>query len=184
VAWIASGILYAAASSDAPGVVAYEAIGLAGAICVVIAGWTTANPTLYRAGMALQVASGWSRWKVTLLAGIITTLAALFPALVMKLLDFVAIYGLLLVPMGAVILADFYLIPKIGLQPFYAEKKKIDFNTAAAATWFVMLLLAISMRIFLKVEVFFLPAPIWVLSLGAYLLFSKMYQKELNPVTR
>jgi len=184
VAWIASGILYAAANSDAPGVVAYEAIGLAGAICVVIAGWTTANPTLYRAGMALQVASGWSRWKVTLLAGAITTTAAMFPALVMKLLDFVAIYGLLLVPMGAVILADFYLIPKIGLQAFYAEKKKINFNIAAGATWFFMLALALSLRIFLKVEVFFLPAPIWVLSLGAYLLFSKLYQKEIKTEKR
>jgi len=181
VAWIASGILYAAASSDAPGIVATEAIGIAGAICVVIAGWTTANPTLYRAGMALQVASGWSRWKVTLLAGAITTTAALFPALVMKLLDFVAIYGLLLVPMGAVILADFYLVQKLGLQQFYAEKNKIDFNLAAAATWFFMLALALSLRIFLKVEVFFLPAPIWILSLGAYLLFSKMYQKNVKP---
>ena len=84
---------------------------------------------------------------------------------------------------GAVILADFYLIPKIGLQAFYAEKRKIEFNVAAAATWFVMLLLALSLRIFLKVEVFFLPAPIWILSLGAYLLFSKLYQKEINPVT-
>jgi len=178
VAWIASGILYAAAHSDAPGVVAFEAIGLAGAICVVIAGWTTANPTLYRAGMALQVASGWSRWKVTLLAGAITTAAALFPALVMKLLDFVALYGLVLVPMGAVILADFYFIPKLGLQSFYAEKKKIDFNLAAAATWFLMLGLALVLHLYFKIELYFLPAPIWILSLGAFLLFSKLYQKE------
>ena len=99
----------------------------------------------------------------------------------MKLLDFVAIYGLLLVPMGAVILADFYLIPKLGLQQFYAENNKIDFNLAAAATWFFMLALALSLSIFLKVEVFFLPAPIWILSLGAYLLFSKMYQKNVKP---
>lgn len=181
VAWIASGILYAAANSDAPGVVAYEAIGIAGAICVVIAGWTTANPTLYRAGMALQVASGWSRWKVTLLAGAITTSAAMFPALVMKLLDFVALYGLVLIPMGAVVLADFYFIPKLGLQPFYAEKKKIDFNIAAGATWFIMLALALFMNLYFKIELFFLPAPIWILSLGAYLLFSKMYQKNFNP---
>lgn len=180
VAWIASGILYAAASSDAPGVVAYEAIGLAGAICVVIAGWTTANPTLYRAGMALQVASGWSRWKVTLLAGIITTVAALFPALVMKLLDFVALYGLVLVPMGAVILADFYLLSRLGLQPYYAEIKKIDFNIAAAATWFLMLALALFMNFYFKIELYFLPVPIWILSLGAYLLFSKFYQKPVK----
>jgi purine-cytosine permease-like protein len=180
VAWIASGILYAAAHSDAPGVVAFEAIGIAGAICVVIAGWTTANPTLYRAGMALQVASGWSRWKVTLLAGAITTSAAMFPALVMKLLDFVALYGLVLIPMGAVILADFYLIPKMGLQSFYAEKKKIDFNIAAGATWFIMLGLALFLNLFFKIELYFLPVPIWIISLGAYLLFSKLYQKNLK----
>jgi purine-cytosine permease-like protein len=181
VAWIASGVLYAAAHSDAPGVVAYEAIGIAGAICVVIAGWTTANPTLYRAGMALQVASGWSRWKVTLLAGAITTTAALFPALVMKLLDFVALYGLVLIPMGAVILADFYFIPKLGLQSFYAEKQKIDFNIAAGATWFIMLALALFLNLFYKIELFFLPVPIWIISLGAYLLISKLYQKNLKP---
>jgi cytosine permease len=116
VAWISSGILYAAATSDAPGEVAYQAIGIAGALCVVIAGWTTANPTLYRAGLALQVASpGWSRWKVTLLAGLVTTIAALFPALVMKLMDFVALYGLVLIPMGGVIFADFYLMKRFGL---------------------------------------------------------------------
>ncbi len=68
------------------------------------------------------------RWKVTLLAGAITTTAAMFPALVMKLLDFVALYGLVLIPMGAVILADYYLIPRLGLQPYYAEKKKIQFQ--------------------------------------------------------
>jgi purine-cytosine permease-like protein len=181
VAWIASGVLYAAAHSDAPGVVAYEAIGIAGAICVVIAGWTTANPTLYRAGMALQVASGWSRWKVTLLAGAITTAAALFPALVMKLLDFVALYGLVLIPMGAVILADFYFIPKLGMQSFYAEKKKIDFNIAAGATWFAMLGLALFLNLFYKIELYFLPLPIWILSLGVYLLLSKLYQKNLKP---
>jgi len=180
VAWIASGILYAAANSDAPGVVAYEAIGLAGAICVVIAGWTTANPTLYRAGMALQVATGWSRWKVTLAAGAITTTAALFPALVMKLLDFVALYGLVLIPMGAVILADHYLIPKLGLTPYYAEEKRLNFNVAAAGTWFLMLALALFINFYFKVELFFLPAPIWVLSLGVYLLFSKLYQKPVQ----
>ncbi len=181
VAWIASGILYAASSSDAPGVVAYEAIGLAGAVCVVIAGWTTANPTLYRAGMALQVASGWSRWKVTMLAGAITTIAAMFPALVMRLLDFVALYGLVLIPMGAVILADHYLIPRLGLTQYYAEKRNIGFNTAAGATWFLLLLVALLLNIYFRVEIFFLPVPIWILSLGAYLLLSKLLQKQRKP---
>lgn len=179
VAWIASGILYAAATSDAPGEVAYQAIGIAGALCVIVAGWTTANPTLYRAGLALQVASpGWSRWKVTLIAGLITTVAALFPALVMKLLDFVALYGLVLIPMGGVIFADFYLMKKFGLKDYYAERMKINFNWAAGLTWFILLAAALVMNQVVGIELYFLPLPAWVLAVGLFVLLSKIYQKK------
>lgn len=179
-AWIASGILYAAATSDAPGEVAYQAIGIAGAICVVVAGWTTANPTLYRAGLALQVASpGWSRWKVTLLAGAITTIAALFPALVMKLLDFVALYGLILIPMGGVIFADYYLLKKWNLNDYYAEKARINFNWAAGLTWFSLLALALMANFWMGIELYFLPLPVWLLSIVFFLVLSKLYQKKI-----
>ena len=181
VAWICSGILYAAASSDAPGEVAYQAIGIAGALCVIVAGWTTANPTLYRAGLALQVASpGWSRWKVTLLAGLVTTTAALFPALVMKLMDFVALYGLVLIPMGGIIFADFYLMKKFNLHDYYAEKMKISFNWAAGLTWFILLIAALIMNMVVGVELYFLPLPAWVLAIGLFVLLSKFYQKKID----
>ena len=80
-AWIASGILCAAALGEiAPGPIAYLGAGVAGAFCVIIAGFTTANPTLYRAGLALQtITPNWKRWKVTLFAGVVTTIAAVFP---------------------------------------------------------------------------------------------------------
>jgi cytosine permease len=178
VAWIASGVLYAAATSAAPGPVAYQAAGLAGAICVVVAGWTTANPTLYRAGLALQVASpNWKRWKVTLLAGAITTTAAMFPALVMQLLDFVALYGLILIPMGGIIFADFYLFHRMGLQTYFAEKQNINFNLAAGATWAILLATALFANRVLEIELFFLPAPTWIAAVVLYLLFSMAYQK-------
>jgi purine-cytosine permease-like protein len=101
LAWLASGILYALfllesnqSMEFAPGPVAYRAAGFAGVVCVIVAGWTTANPTIYRAGLALQALMPRSKtWKVTMIIGLITTLAACFPALVMKLLDFVALYG-------------------------------------------------------------------------------------------
>lgn len=180
VAWIASGILYAAASSDAPGIVSYNAAGIAGAVCVVIAGWTTANPTLYRAGLALQVASpNWKRWKVTLFAGLITTTAALFPALVMRLLDFVALYGLILIPMGGVIIADFYILPRLGMTPFYAEAKGISFNLAAGITWLVLVAAALFTNIYLGIDLFFLPAPVWLLSIIMFVALSKiLYHNE------
>jgi len=181
IAWIASGILYAAATSDAPGPVAFQAAGIAGAICVVVAGWTTANPTLYRAGLALQVASpGWKRWKVTLIAGLITTAAAMFPALVMQLLDFVALYGLVLIPMGGVIFADYYLLPKMGLHSYFAEVKNLMFNMAAGITWAVLLITALFATFYLGVDLFFLPVPVWIASVLVYPLFSLIYQRTMS----
>ncbi|MCE5250462.1 hypothetical protein LLG96_09615 [bacterium] len=175
-AWIASGILCAAAAgSVAPGPIAYLGAGVAGVVCVVIAGWTTANPTLYRAGLALQVATpNWKRWKVTLAAGAVTTLAALFPALVMRLLDFVALYGLLLMPMGAIIFADFWILPRLGLRSNYAEWSGSLLSWSAAITWVVTLAVAFS----LDVEIFFKGLPGWFIAVALYVILSKFEQKK------
>jgi purine-cytosine permease-like protein len=185
IVWIASGIVYSAATSDAPGMVAYQAIGITGAICVIVAGWSTANPTLYRAGLALQVVSpNWQRWKVTLIAGLIATFAAMFPALVMRLLDFVALYGLILIPMGGIIFADFYLNEKLGMQKYFAEKHGISFNTAAGITWLILLISALIANQVIGVNLFFLPAPTWFAAILLYLIFSLIYQKRITKNLR
>ena len=181
IAWIASGILCAAAmGSVSPGPIAYMGAGVAGAICVVIAGWTTANPTLYRSGLALQVATpDWKRWKVTLVAGIVTTIAAMFPALVMKFLDFVALYGLILMPMGAVIFADYWLFPKLGFTSNHAELTKKLFSIPAAAAWIGSLAIVFMMPI----EVFFKPLPGWLIALVIYTVLSMLEQKVFRKGT-
>jgi purine-cytosine permease-like protein len=173
-AWIASGILCAAAAgSVAPGPIAYLGAGIAGAICVVIAGWTTANPTLYRAGLALQTATpNWKRWKVTLAAGAITTIAAMFPALMMKLLDFVALYGLILMPMGAVIFADFWLLPKLGLKSNFAELRQLAISWPAAMAWGVTL----AVSFMLPIEIFFKGLPGWFIATIIYIATSYFLQ--------
>jgi purine-cytosine permease-like protein len=178
IAWIASGILCAAALGDvAPGPIAYLGAGVAGAICVVIAGWTTANPTLYRAGLAIQtVTPDWKRWKVTMAAGIITTTAALFPALMMRLLEFVALYGLILMPMGAVIFADFWIMPKLGLKQNNAEWKEILFSWPAAIAWGVTLLICFM----LPMEIFFKGLPGWFIATALFLTFSFVQQKIIR----
>jgi len=176
VAWIASGILCAAAKGVvAPGPIAYMGAGVAGAVCVVIAGWTTANPTLYRSGLALQVVTpDWKRWKVTLVAGVITTIAACFPALVMKLLDFVALYGLVLMPMGAVIFADYWLFPRLGLRSNIAEVTGIMFNWSAAIAWLGSLIIVFM----LPIEIFFKGLPGWFIAIIFYTLLSAIAQKS------
>ena len=175
VAWVCSGILCAAAfGSVEPGPIAYMGAGVAGAVCVVVAGWTTANPTLYRAGLALQVATpDWKRWKVTLAAGLITTIAACFPALVMKLLEFVALYGLILMPMGAVIFADFWLLPKFGLKRNFAELSGSMFNWSAGIAWAVTL----AVSLWLPIEIFFKGFPGWFIAIVLYVVLSMIEQK-------
>ncbi len=144
LAWICSGIMVAAyGHTIAPGYMAYNACGLAGAVAVVIAGWTTANPTIYRAGLALQIVSpNWPRWKMTLVAFVVATTLACFPLFVMKLLDFVAIYGLILMPVGAIVFTEHWFFPMLGLQRYWIEKRGDMFNWPALITWLVILFLS------------------------------------------
>lgn len=188
IAWVASGILYSLfllessySTQFAPGPVAYRAAGLAGAICVVIAGWTTANPTIYRAGLALQaIRPKWKTWKVTAIVGGITTTAALFPALVMNLLEFVALYGLLLMPMGAIIIMDIYVLPKLNLNSNFAEFFNRKLNPSAAISWALTLLAALFFNIYFEVEIFFLGLPGWFIASFVYVVSSKIVQHKEN----
>ncbi|HRV86367.1 MAG TPA: hypothetical protein P5275_15945 [Saprospiraceae bacterium] len=189
-AWLASGILYAVflqvsnnSLEFAPGPIAYYAAGLAGAVCVIIAGWTTANPTIYRAGLAVQAVLPKSRtWKVTLIVGAVTTLAACFPALVMRLLDFVALYGLLLMPMGAIIFIDYWIFPKIGLQSNLASIRKLGWNWAAALTWFLTLGTCFAINQFMGIEIFFLGLPGWFIAVFLYIGLSFIVQRNRPAV--
>lgn len=186
IAWVASGILYAVflqksqgSLEFAPGPVAYYAAGIAGAICVVIAGWTTANPTIYRAGLAIQAIMPKSKtWKVTFLVGAVTTLAACFPALVMKLLEFVALYGLVLMPMGAIIFIDYYVFPRLGLRSNVAEAANLKFNGAAGLTWFLTLAFCLGLNFVGGVEIFFLGLPGWFVAVLLYTGLSYLMQPK------
>jgi len=188
VAWLASGILYAVFLQQygqqqvfAPGPVAYGAAGIAGALCVVVAGWTTANPTIYRAGLALQALMPLARtWKITLVVGSITTLAACFPALVMKLLDFVALYGLVLMPMGALLFTDYWLFPRMGLQSSIASARGLALNWPALITWGGSLAACAALSHFAGLEIFFLGLPGWFIAAFLYLLTSFIHQKNLT----
>ncbi len=189
LAWIAASILYAYQlhldphdTNVLPGPLAYRACGLAGLICVVIAGWTTANPTIYRAGLAFQaITPKTSRFVVTLVTGMLAAVAGMFPAIAMKLLDFVALYGMLLMPMGAVIFVDFWLIRRFGLHSDYAELSRKSFNWAAGLTWFLTLGTCYLLVKFAGVQIFFVSLPGWFVAAVLYVLLSKVYQQKILP---
>jgi len=169
LAWICSGIMVAAVAREMnPGLMAYEALGLAGAFAVLVAGWTTANPTMYRVGLALQVVTpNWPRWKVTLVAGTITSVLSCFPLFFTELLAFVATYGLILMPVGAIVFAEHWILPRLGVEPFLAERRGWFISPAAAIVWGGTLALCFLLYR-LGVHEFFLWIPGYLFALALY----------------
>jgi len=151
LAWVCSGVMVAAIGREMhPGLMAYQAVGWAGVAGVLLAGWTTANPTLYRAGLALQtVTPNWPRWKITLGAGVATTILACFPVFFLKLLDYVAIYGLVLMPVGAIVLSEHWIFPLLKIEQYQAEKRGWACNWTALIVWIGTLVVCFAMPIHL-----------------------------------
>jgi purine-cytosine permease-like protein len=176
LAWICSGVMVAAINREMnPGMMAIEAGGLAGGAAVMIAGWTTANPTLYRAGLAFQsVTPNWSRWKTTAAAGLLTTALACLPVFFLRLLDYVAIYGLLLMPVGAIVFAEHWLLPALGIEQYRAERRGWLMNWSALAVWIATLLFCWA----LPLHLFFKWLPGYFFALAAYTLLSAVTGRE------
>ena len=177
LAWACAGAMGAAVAAmtgialtklDA-GEVAYQALGLSGAIAVVLAGWSTSNPTLYRAGLALQaITPGWPRWVVTLLAGVFTTAIACFPFVFTRLLEFVGLYGILLMPIGAIVFVEHYLFEKLGLTRYWFARTGRTVNWPALVVWFGAVGLACYLHFAGIMHLFFVPLPIWFLAAAVY----------------
>jgi len=195
MAWIAAALLYAVylqspeaqlllqngeAPPVAPGPLAYNALGLFGILVVILAGWTTANPTIYRAGLAFQaIMPKVHTFWVTILAGAVATLAGLFPAFAMKLLDFVALYGFILAPVGAIIVFEHFFHRRVGIIPNYAAKAGLNFNTTVLLAW---VLAAGGFYIWSQMEGIFLSfmtLPAWLCCGLLFLLFSKLFQRAM-----
>ncbi len=189
VAWICAALLLVywvrakgadPAQGVAPGPMVWDAVGWAGLVCVVVAGWTTANPTIYRAGLAFQgMFPRMSRSTGTILAGSVCTLASIFPAVAMKLLDFVGIYGTILAPIGAVIFVDHFLARKTALVNDYAEKVRTSFNFSVLLAWSLPVLAAMWLYHRSQVLPFFLPLPAWIACGLLYVFFSKIFNQQL-----
>jgi purine-cytosine permease-like protein len=186
IAWICAGMLYAVQlqadpsnTTVSPGPMAMSTMGYAGILLVLISGWTTANPIIYRSGLAFQgINQKWSRYRITLVAGGIASFIAIFPGLSMKFLSVAALYGLILMPMGAVIFTDHYLMKRLGMVSFFAEKKNISFYLPPAIAWLLTLAICLFLNLFSGIQVFFLGLPGWFIAVAIYIMLSLYYQRK------
>ncbi|MCP4783248.1 MAG: hypothetical protein GY903_27100 [Fuerstiella sp.] len=189
MAWIAAALLLAAQiklsqdHSANPGALAWGALGWTGIICVVIAGWTTANPTIYRAGLAFQgVLPNSSRGAMTLVAGAAATLAGMFPNLSAQLLGFVGTYGTILGPMGAVIFVDYHLMKRFGLSDDYALRSGTAINIAVLFAWLIPVMVGLYLIFWQGLFAAYAVIPAWIACGVIYLVLSKAIQKPIPAV--
>lgn len=142
-AWIGAGIMGASAAiflnTDLSlldsGQVTYTILGYSGLLAVVIAGWTTANPTIYRVALSFNaVFKNVSYKKMTYIMGVIITIAACFP-IVKSANDVLTYLGLMVIGMGAVCITEHFIFPKIGFTKYWNMYKKNNINWPALVAW-------------------------------------------------
>ncbi|MCY3009830.1 MAG: hypothetical protein NTY42_08310 [Planctomycetota bacterium] len=164
-----------------PGTMVNDAVGWAGLICIIIAGWTTANPTIYRAGLAFQgIIPTMPRNVSTLIAGIVCTAAGIFPAFAMNLLSFVGIYGTILAPIGAILIVDHFLAKAVGIPTDPAERTGTTFNVVVLLAWLIPVGIAIYLYRYQEVFPSYLPLPTSIACGFLYILLSKAIGPKLK----
>jgi NCS1 family nucleobase:cation symporter-1 len=142
---------------------------------VVIAGWTTANPTIYRAGLAFQSLFPKShRTTGVLLAGLVATVAGAFPNLSAQLLDFVGTYGMILGPMGAIIFVNHYFAKRLGFYEDAAEVTGSRFNLAVLLAWLIPAVPGLWLILSQGVFAAYLVIPAWIASAILYVILGKI----------
>lgn len=180
MAWIAAAFMLAAQiklqrdGNPVPGPMANNVAGIAGILCVIVAGWTTANPTIYRAGLAFQgLVTGTSRFKATLAAGAVATIAGVFPAFAWKLLGFVGLYGTILAPIGAIIFFDWHFRRNGKAESLHKAEPASSFSLPVLFAWLIPVGVAVYFIQVMGISAWFFPLPCWIACGLLYLLFSR-----------
>lgn len=163
-----------------PGFLAYNALGWTGIICVIIAGWTTANPTIYRAGLAFQslFPRNAKAYLGVLVAGAVATIAGAFPNLSGKLLGFVGTYGTILGPMGAIIYVNHYCGKTMGFLTDAAEARRSSFNLAVLLAWLIPVVPALYLIFYQGYFAAYCVIPAWIAAGLLYIILAKVLHPQ------
>ncbi|WP_166422379.1 hypothetical protein [Paraglaciecola sp. 20A4] len=184
IAWISAGIMGAGTAIIVqksiveldPGDVAYQALGLSGLVIVIVAGWTTANANLYRAGLAAQaIFKNHSRTKTTLTVGLVTVCIACFPFVFTKLLPLLTYAGLLVVPVGAIVFAEHFIFPKIGFTRYWVAYRQLTHSRPAVVAWGLGLVFGFGLNILDVLSFYYLFIPTWFFTIIVYTYMAKRH---------
>ncbi|WP_298749984.1 cytosine permease [uncultured Serinicoccus sp.] len=181
VAWFSAGLMGAATAALtltsitvlSPGDVSWVALGYAGYVTVVVAGWTTANANLYRAGLATQgVFPSMSRGRATLIVGVIVVVVACFPFVYRNYAPLVTWAGVLLAPVGGIVYAEHKLFPRFGLTEYWARFKGVT-NVPAIIAWAAAFGVGAVLNITQIISPYFAFVPAWIVASLLYIALAR-----------
>lgn len=182
IAWISAALMGAGTAAImnlsiavvSPGDVAYYALGATGFVIVIIAGWTTANPNLYRAGLAAQaVFPKVARQKITLVVGAVVVVGSCFPFIYRSILPILAYAGLVLVPVGGIVFAEQHIFPRLGYKTYWYRLSGIKDNVPALVTWGLSLVFGFGLNVMNIMPFVYLFLPTWLVSIILYTVLAK-----------
>jgi hypothetical protein len=99
----------------------------------------------------------------------------------MKLLYFVALYGFILAPVGAVIVFEHFFHKQAGIVQNYAEVANIKFNKSVLLAWGISFGIFYFISIQFNVFLSFVTLPAWLLCGVLFLILSKYTQRKVTP---
>ena len=179
-AWASAGIMGATAALMLnksllildSGAITNAVLGWTGLIAVIIAGWTTANPSIYRAALSYKtIFKKMSDKNLTYIIGAITTIIACFP-ITANVMTIVNVIVLVVPSIGAIVIAEHWILPKLGGTRYWAHFKGWKINYAGLLTWLISLGFVVVMTLTHVMHSYFLFLPNYILALVVYLILA------------
>lgn len=183
LSWVSAGLMGAAAAVLAgttidqldAGMIAHGILGTLGIIVIFVAGWGAANPAIYRAGLAFQtLRPGSSEKAATLATGGVVTAIACFPPVFTRLVDIIAVYGLVIVPVGAIVVAEHWLFSRFGMTRYWAGYRGLRVSPAATGTWGLSILLVVVLIVTEPIHLYFMFPFVFFFAIVTHLILSAL----------
>lgn len=156
------------------GAITSAVLGSTGLLAVIIAGWTTANPNIYRASLAFQNLFGKvSIKRLTYLVGVVMTIAACFP-ITANIMVIVNIIVLVVPAIGAIVFTEHWIIPKLGGTRYWAKYRGWKMNYAGLLAWGISLIFVAIGTITQFIHSYFLFLPTYLIAMVSYTILAML----------
>jgi len=93
----------------------FAGLGIIGFLAIGFAQWTTNDSNLYSSVLAFNTIIRWTRWKLAIVVGVLASLLAAL-GILERLELFLSLLSIAIGPIGGIIVTDYYLLGRKGLQ--------------------------------------------------------------------